>query len=288
MGCSWAWSRPEFQGSLDTLVIDEAGQVSLANALAISGAADNLVLFGDPAQLDQPQKGIHPAGADVSALGHLLGDAATMPADRGLFISQTRRLNPDICRFTSELFYDGKLQSQPGLEHQEVVLGSELAGSGLLWMPVEHAGNTNRSDEEVERIESLVGQLLAPDARYVDDKQDRALGKDDILIVTPYNAQVGALRQRLPDFRIGTVDKFQGQEAPIVIYSMASSSADDAPRGVEFLYNLNRLNVATSRAQALVVLVGSPGLLEVHCRTPRQMELVNALCRYVELAKSVA
>ena len=141
------------------------GSGSLANALAIAGAADNLVLFGDPAQLDQAQKGIHPAGADVSALGHLLGDAAAMPDDRGIFIARTRRLHPNVCRFTSELFYDGKLQSQPGLERQEVVLGSELAGSGLLWMPVEHAGNTNRSDEEVERIESLVGQLLAPDTR---------------------------------------------------------------------------------------------------------------------------
>lgn len=286
-GTAWAWSRSDLQGTLHTLVIDEAGQVSLANTLAIAGAARNLVLVGDPAQLDQPQKGVHPPGADVSALEHVLGDALTMPADRGLFISKTRRLPPAVCAFTSEVFYDGRLEPEPGLEAQRLVGTGRMSGSGLLWFSVEHRDNASRSDEEVEVVEKLVAELLGASRRFAtSDGAERVISRDDVLIVAPYNAQVSALKQRLPRLQIGTVDKFQGREAPVVIYSMTSSSAEDAPRGLEFLYNLNRLNVATSRTQALVVLVGSPALLEARCRTPRQMKLVNALCRYVELADS--
>lgn len=287
-GTSWAWSRPEFSGTLDTLVIDEAGQVSLANALAVAGAARNLILFGDPAQLDQPQKGVHPPGADASALGHLLGDAPTMPSDSGLFISRTRRLHPDICRFTSEVFYEGRLESLKGLDRQEVLHAGVLSGSSLRWMPIDHRGNANRSDEEVAGIAGVVEELCDGRHEFVDSTgKARELGKDDVLIVAPYNAQVMALQRRLQGFRIGTVDKFQGQQAPVVLYSMTSSSAEDAPRGMDFLYNLNRLNVATSRAQALVILVGSPALVQARCRSPRQMKLVNALCRYLELAKAL-
>lgn len=137
-------------------------------------------------------------------------------------------------------------------------------------------------------IAELVAELLTTRAQFTDDEGNvRPLTAADIMVITPYNAQVAELRDRLPDVHIGTVDKFQGQEAPRVFYSMATSSGSEAPRGMEFLYSLNRLNVATSRAKALCILVASPHLLGAECRTPRQMQLVNALCRYLELAQPV-
>ena len=287
-GTSWAWVNDHLQNAVDVLVVDEAGQMSLANVLAVSTAAHSLVLFGDPAQLDQPQKGAHPPGADASALEHLLGDALTMPADRGVFLPETRRLCPAICDFTSHVFYDGRLQPIAGLEQQRIVGRAPFEGSGLRFVPVTHTGNTNQSDEEVARVNELVTTLLDGSSQFVDRKGvSRKLEAADILVVAPYNAQVTALRSALSDHKgleVGTVDKFQGAEAPIVIYSMTSSSAEDAPRGLEFLYSLNRLNVATSRAQALVILVGNPELTRVRCKTPRQMQLVNALCAYLEMA----
>ncbi len=287
-GTAWTWSTERFADTLDVLVVDEAGQMSLANVLAISRAAKNLVLFGDPAQLEQPQKGVHPPGADASALEHLLGDALTIPAERGVFLPSTRRLHPNICDFVSSVFYEGRLQPEPGLglEHQAIDGPGALSGSGLRYVPIAHQGNTNVSSEEAERVRSLVEQFLAGEFTFTDRKQQRRpLGPDDILVVAPYNAQVAALKRALPaEVRkhVGTVDKFQGQEAPIVIYSMTSSSPADAPRGLEFLYSLNRLNVAVSRAKALAVLVASPELTRVACKTPRQLKLVNALCAYLE------
>lgn len=283
-GTSWAWVTDSLEHAVDVLVVDEAGQMSLANVLAVSAAADSLVLFGDPAQLDQPQKGSHPPGADASALQHLLGDALTMPADRGVFLPETRRLAPAICRFTSQVFYEGRLEPIAGLEPQRIEGPAPFRGSGLRFAPVAHRGNTNQSDEEVTRVAEIVEGLLDGTAQFVDrDGVARALTARDILVVAPYNAQVTALHRRLgAELQVGTVDKFQGTEAPIVIYSMTSSSAEDAPRGLEFLYSLNRLNVATSRAQALVILVANPELTRARCQTPRHMQLVNALCAYLE------
>jgi superfamily I DNA and/or RNA helicase len=261
--------------------------MSLANVLAISGAAQSLVLFGDPAQLDQPQKGTHPPGADASALEHLLGHALTMPPELGVFLPETRRLCPAICAFTSRVFYDGRLHAIAGLERQ-MILGEEpFSGSGLRFVPVSHTGNTNQSEEEVAQVVEIVTRLLSSGTLFVNSAgSERPLEPKDVLVVAPYNAQVGALRERLPALasgvKVGTVDKFQGAEAPVVIYSMTTSSAEDAPRGLEFLYSLNRLNVATSRAQALVILVANPELASVRCKTPRQMQLVNALCAYLE------
>ena len=293
-GTSWAWVNQHLQDSVDVLVVDEAGQMSLANVLAVSTAAKSLVLFGDPAQLDQPQKGSHPPGAEASALEHLLGGALTMPDERGVFLPETRRLSPAICAFTSRVFYDGRLQPIPGLEQQRILGPAPFAGSGLCFVPVVHQGNTNQSDEEVAQVLAIASQLLDGSSSFIDAHGAmRPLQGKDVLVVAPYNAQVTALRSKLAGHpptsavRVGTVDKFQGAEAPIVVYSMTSSSADDAPRGLEFLYSLNRLNVATSRAQARVILVGNPELSRVRCQTPRQMQLVNALCAYLELSEIV-
>lgn len=289
-GTAWLWARPEAAGGLRVLFVDEAAQMSLANVLAISHAADVLVLLGDPQQLDQPTQGSHPEGTDVSALTHVLGGELTIPQGRGLFLEQTWRLHPSICEFTSDAFYEGRLQARDGLDIQEVRSpDGRVNGTGLRFVPVEHSGNQSSSLEEAHEVRHLVEDLLSAGARWVDnDGVERAVTLNDILVIAPYNAQVFELQAILPaGARIGTVDKFQGQQAAIVIYSMATSSYADAPRGMEFLYSLNRLNVATSRAKCLCVLVASPALLEPECRTPRQMQLANAFCRYQELASII-
>jgi uncharacterized protein len=293
-------------GSVDVLLVDEAGQMSLANTVAMSPAAGALVLLGDPQQLDQPLKGSHPPGAERSALAHLLaGDPgtpphATMPPARGLFIEKTWRLHPDVCAFTSEVFYESKLTPETGRERQSLdglppasrPGVPPLRGAGIRWLPVEHAANAVDSPEEAAAIARLLGELFAPatGARWTNaDGRVAPLRAEDVVVVAPYNAHVdriaAALRSAgLAGVRVGTVDKFQGQQAPLSIYAMGSSSPEDAPRGLEFLYSLNRLNVATSRARCVAAVVASPALVRVSCQTPRQMRLANALCRLVEMS----
>ena len=289
-GTAWLWAREEMAGAVDVLVIDEAGQMSLANTLAACQAGASLVLLGDPRQLDQPIQGVHPPGADVSALGHLLGESATVDPGRGIFLDHTWRMHPDVCGFTSEQFYEGRLLARQDLARQTVVGPGPLAGHGLRFLPVEHAGNTNASEEEADRVAALIRELLDAGAAWVDRQGVRKrLTLGDILVVAPYNVQVATLRARLPEgARVGTVDKFQGQEAPIVLYSMATSTADEAPRGMEFLYSLHRLNVATSRARCVAAIVASPALLTPGCRTPEQMRLANPFCRFLELASTTS
>lgn len=298
-GTAWTWSRPEFAGLLDVLIVDEAGQMSLANALAVSQAASSVVLLGDPQQLDQPLKGSHPPGAERSALAHLLDGAATMPPDRGIFLERTRRLHPAICAFTSEAFYEGRLEPIEGLERQALVpaaaggaalpSGEGAGSSGVRLVGVAHTGNSSDSPEEARAVAELVARLSSGRWCWTDAKgRTRPVGLDDVLVVTPYNAQVGELESALPEgARVGTVDKFQGQEAPVSVYSMATSTQAEAPRGMEFLYSLNRLNVATSRARCVAYVVASPDLLRVRARTPRQMQLANALARFAEHAGAV-
>ena len=286
-GTAWLWAGSDARGVLDYLFVDEAGQMSLAHVLAASGSARNLILLGDPQQLEQPQKASHPEGADVAALSHLLDGHPTMPDDKGIFLSVTRRLHPRITKFTSEVFYEGRLRSLPGLERQVISGNIPFTGAGLFYVPVAHYGNQNRSQEEADLIADIA-TLLISEAKKTNDKGIcSAVTPADILIVAPYNAQVAALSEKLPGFRIGTVDKFQGQEAAIVIYSMTSSSPQDAPRGMSFLYNPNRLNVATSRAKSVAILVATSRLLEAECRTIEQMRWANALCRFRELAAPV-
>jgi len=287
-GTAWLWARPEAHDSVDVLFVDEAAQMSLANVLAVSQAAPTLVLLGDPRQLDQPTQGTHPEGTGVSALDYILDGQQTISADRGLFLAETWRLHPAICSFTSEVFYESRLVPIPGLELQEIRSKGRISGSGLRFVPVEHQGNQNSSPEEAEVIKGLVADILGSATSWMDRKGvEKTLGLEDILIIAPYNAQVFDLKEKIPGAKIGTVDKFQGQEAPIVIYSMTTSTHADAPRGMGFLYNLNRLNVATSRAKALSILVCSPQLFEPECRTPEQMRMANAFCRYLELATSL-
>jgi len=285
-GTTWLWSREEFAGSVDVLLVDEAGQMSLANVLAISPAAESVVLLGDPQQLDQPQKGVHPPGAEVSALAHLLNGKATIEPEQGLFLGESWRLHPHICSFTSEVFYEGRLKPRSENAQQRLNAAGPLDGTGLRFVPVEYSGNKSDAPEEVEVIAELIEGLLGSRATWTNKKGVTVpLELRHILIVAPYNAQVALLAHRLPTARVGTVDKFQGQQAPIVFYSMTTSSLEDAPRGMEFLYSANRLNVATSRAQCITVLVANPALFDVQGKTPRQIELANAFCRYLEMTR---
>src|SRR5690606_11774080 len=194
-------------------------------------------------------------------------------------------MHPNICAYISELFYENRLHAFPGLELQVLAGPTKYAGAGLWLEPVDHSGNQNASEEEAMRVEEIFADLTSGSATWTDmEGKVRPVGIEDVLVITPYNAQIARIRQKLPDkARVGTVDKFQGQEAPVVIYSMASSSPEDAPRGMDFLYSLNRLNVAASRARCAVILVASPRLLRPECRTPAQMRMANAVCRYVEM-----
>jgi len=285
-GTAWLWARPSMVGAVNVLFVDEAGQMSLANVLASAPAADGLVLLGDPQQLDQPQKGVHPPGTAQSALGYVLGDRATMDPAQGIFLEETWRMHPDVCGFISEVFYDGRLRSRLDLPHQRLDAREPLGGTGLRFVPVEHHGNRSESPEEVEVVAELVAALTDGRATWTDRHgQTHPIGLEDVLVVAPYNAQVSRIRKRLPpQARVGTVDKFQGQQAPVVIYSMATSSPEDAPRGAEFLYSGNRFNVAVSRARCAAFLVASPRLFEMRCQSERQMAVVNAFCRYLEIA----
>jgi superfamily I DNA and/or RNA helicase len=239
-------------------------------------------------QLEQPQKGSHPEGSDISALAHLLGGRRTISEEQGLFLAETWRLHPAICRFTSELFYEGRLVSLQGLERQSIQAPPPFSGAGLWFVPVAHQGNQSHSAEEIERVAEIVDFLARDGTTWIDrGGREKPLTRDDILIVAPYNDQVNRLMQRLPGAKVGTVDKFQGQQAAVVIYSMTTSTPEDAPRGMEFLYDLNRFNVATSRARSACIVVGSPALFSPECRTPRQMELANVLCRYAEMSQTV-
>jgi uncharacterized protein len=281
-GTSWLFSREEMAGVVDALFVDEAGQVSLADALASGTCARNLVLLGDPQQLAQVSQGTHPVGAAASVLEHLLGEDETVSPERGLFLGVTWRMHPDVCEFVSEMSYEGRLHSAEACARQATSLGT-----GLRFLPVEHEGNRGSSPEEAGRIAAELGRVLA--GTWTDSGGvTRPITPHDVLVVAPYNAQVRCLRAQLPEaVRVGTVDKFQGQEAPVVFFSMASSSGDDVPRNVEFLFSRNRLNVAISRAQCLAYLVASPKLLELNARTVEQMRLANALCRFVDLAQPV-
>jgi uncharacterized protein len=288
-GTAWLFAHDHLDQTLDYVFIDEAGQVSVANALAIAGAAHNVVLLGDPLQLAQVSQATHPGKSGASVLEHLLGDAATIPRDRGVFLERTWRMHPDVCRFVSEVVYESRLEAAPGCERQRVT-SRGLCGTGLRFIPIDHDGNSQSSREEAERIGEEIGKLLDGGTVMNCRGEPRQLRETDIMVVAPYNAQVRCVTEVLRnrgfgDVPVGTVDKFQGREAEVVFFTMATSSGDDLPRDINFLFSRNRLNVAISRGRCLAVVLASPRLLDVACHTPEQMQLVNALCMFVEMAE---
>jgi uncharacterized protein len=255
-------------GSLDLLVIDEAGQFCLANTIAVAPAAANLLLLGDPQQLPQVSQGTHPEPVDTSALDWLVDGHATLPDERGYFLDRSYRMHPAVCAAVSALSYEGRLHS-----HTERTAARRLDGyqPGVRVIPVGHHGNSTESPEEADAIAAEIKQLLG--ASWTDEHGTRPLTTSDVLALAPYNAQVALLRRvlttaGLSGVRVGTVDKFQGTQAPVVFISMTASSADEVPRGISFLLNRNRLNVAISRAQYAAVIVRSETLVDYLPATP--------------------
>lgn len=281
-GTAWLFSRPDADQYLDYLFVDEAGQVSLANLIAVGTSARNLVLLGDQMQLSQPTKGVHPGRSGDSSLDYLLDGVATIAPNRGIFLETTWRMHPEVCSFISDAVYDSRLEPEVKNEKRVLVLRDDaqplLKPAGIVFAPVDHEGCSQQSAEEADLIKRLYEDLLSQ--RYTaDDGSVHPITLENILVVAPYNMQVNLLRDKLPaDARVGTVDKFQGQEAEVVLISMTTSSEAELPRFMEFLFSKNRLNVAVSRAKSLAVLVANPALMTIKCSTPEQMGLVNTLC----------
>jgi uncharacterized protein len=298
-GTGWLFAREELAKKFDYLFIDEAGQVALADALALSACARNVVLLGDPSQLAQVGQGQQPLHGGDSVLEHLLGSERTVAPHRGIFLDVSYRMQPDICAFISETMYEQRLRPADSTrEHRIIVGGQERAG--LYYVEVEHTGNSSSSEEEADEIVAHVARLrergtLSDSKPPAQAGVARPLTDRDIIVVTPYNAQRRLIQRKLraagfdieagAGIEVGTVDKFQGQEAAVVFYSMATSSGDDMPRNMEFLFERNRFNVAISRARAVSVLVCSPRLLDISCRSAEEMALANLLCAFAERAK---
>jgi uncharacterized protein len=294
-GTAWLFSRPEWEGALDFLFIDEAGQVSLANAVAMARCAKNIVLLGDQMQLEQPVQGSHPGDAGLSALQYALKDPAAstpdmpvlhavIPPDYGLFLGESRRMHPSVCRFISESIYEGRLGSHPNCAQQKIVIPPRANNlitkeSGIIFSGVEHDGDIQQSDEEVERVKAIYDELFG--CPYTaKDGSTRPLALEDFLFIAPYNAQVRALQNALPDgARVGSVDKFQGQQAPVCILSLCSSYGEYGSRGLAFILDRNRINVAISRAQCLAVVVADPRIASADAGSINEMMLVNLFCK---------
>jgi predicted RecB family nuclease len=291
-GTAWLFSRPDWEGVLDYLFVDEAGQVSLANAIAMARCGKNLILLGDQMQLEHPIQGAHPGDAGLSVLQYALKDVqasatdvpvfhAVVPQASGLFLGESRRMHPAVCRFISESIYEGRLGSYPDCALQRIAAAGPLVieENGIVFSPVEHDGNIQQSDEEVARVKAIYDELLGRPYRDKDGKE-RPLAVNDFLFIAPYNAQVRALKAALPEgARVGSVDKFQGQEAPVCILSLCSSYGEYGSRGLAFILDRNRINVAISRAQCLAVVVADPRIAGTAPSSLDEMMLLNLFCK---------
>ena len=286
-GTAWLFSNMKMKDApVDVLIIDEAGQFALADALASSRSAHNLILLGDPLQLAQVTQAVHLGGGGLSALGHILADDVTLPNDRGVFIRQTRRMHPDICRFISDQIYGGELSWHENCERQDTP-----EGTGLRWLEACHEGNSTSSIEEAEIISERIVRLIG--SPWTDfDGEVKPLTASDFMVVTPYNDQVRTIKKILnanpaiEGVPVGTVDKFQGGTAAVVFFSTAASSGADITRGVDFLFSRNRLNVAISRARCLTYLVCTKALLNTRAHSVEEMRLIATLNAFVEYAKT--
>ncbi len=277
-GTAWLFCREEMADTFDYLFVDEAGQVSLANLLGMSMCARNIVMIGDPCQLPQVIQASHPDPANLSCLEWMLGENRLVQPGRGIFLEETWRMHPKVCGYISEQFYEGRVHSNPGTAHQSIHAPS-LPEAGAYFVPVSHEEpRMQQCEEEGEAVRSVIRDLLR--GSWTDrHRQKKPLAPRDIIVVAPFNAQVNLLREMLPDdIKVGTVDKFQGQEAAVALVSMTSTSAEGTPRGMDFLLSRERINVALSRAKALSLAFASPRLLASNCKTVRQIRLVNALC----------
>jgi len=271
-----------FENPLDYLFVDEASQVPLAALVAVAGATKNIVLMGDQKQLEQPIQGTHPDKSGASALEFMLENHAVIPEAQGIFLERTYRMHPDVCEPLSDVVYEGKLQADTDNSQQVITIPQPkliTKSNGILNISAHHEGRTQSSEEEVVIIQQLIDELKT--GTFTDKKgQVNAVTDEDILIVAPYNMQVNLLKEKLnKNLRIGTIDKFQGQEAPVVIISMAVSDVAESPRGLDFVFDINRLNVAVSRAKAMTIIVANEGLEQCSVSSVKQMEKVGLFCR---------
>ena len=282
-GTTWLFAGKDMKDApVDVLIVDEAGQLALSDALAASRSAHNLILLGDPLQLPQVAQAAHPGNGGKSVLEHVLGKDITLSSDRGVFLHETRRMHPDVCEFISQQIYEGRLTSHSSCAKQSTALGT-----GLRWLRADHAGCSTESSEEAAIVTTELSRLLG--TTWVDQHgHTQPLTTADVLVVAPYNDQVRLLRSHFDSdpltrgVRVGTVDKFQGREAAVVFFTMTTSSAADMPRDPEFLFSRNRLNVAISRARCLAYLVCTEALLNSRARTIDEMRLISTLCSFVE------
>ena len=289
-GTAWMFCREELADEFDLLVIDEAGQMSQANLLVMARCARSILLVGDQQQLAQPSQADHPGDSGLSCLEYLMQGAHVVPADRGVFLATSWRMEPSLTAMVSQLFYDGRLSANPANASNAVswrqpclgATGEPLPPQGLVFEAVQHSGCSVMCEAEIDRIEQIVDALLGSNYCHAEAGGEKrgVLGPEQILVTAPYNVQVNRLQQRLSGkARVGTVDRFQGQEAPVAIHSLTASDGIAAPRGLGFLLEPNRLNVAISRAQCLSIGVGSPGLTTGIASTVQEAEQINRLCR---------
>jgi uncharacterized protein len=294
-GTAWLFTRPEWEDALDFLFVDEAGQVSLANTVAMTRCTQNLILLGDQMQLEQPMQGAHPGDSGLSGLQYALKDMETsridaplfhavVPAHSGLFLGESRRMHPSVCRFISESIYTDRLRSHADCARQRVIPSGGFGSSrfpehGIAFIGVEHDGNTQQSDEEVKCIRSVYADLVGL-SYTASDGSTRRLSLEDFLFIAPYNAQVRALQSVLPiNARIGSVDRFQGQEAPVCVLSLCSSYGEYGSRGLSFILDRSRINVAVSRAQCLAVIVADPRIAGAAAGSLGTMKILNLFCK---------
>lgn len=283
-GTAWLFSRfaqSYFSQTFDYLFVDEAGQVSAANLIAISSCTENIVLVGDPLELPQPTKASHPGESGDSCLEYIMKDTRVVPPSQGIFLKTTRRMHESVCNFISEMVYEGKLKSDQAASQQSLIDKNGKSLFGVHFIDVTHEHRSQHSPEEITAIKSKIEFLIG--SSFTDrNGETKIIDYEDIMVVAPYNAQVNALTRELhKKVKVGTIDKFQGQEAPICLISMTTSSETEIPRGLDFLFSLNRINVAVSRAKIYSLVFASRRLLDTPCNTIDHMRLLNTFC-YLE------
>lgn len=281
-GTAWLFSRfvqgSYFSQVFDYMFVDEAGQVSAANLMAISSCAENIVLVGDPLELPQPLKASHPGESGDSCLEYIMKDQRVVPPSQGVFLKTTRRMHESVCNFISEMVYEGQLKSDEAASQQSLTDRNGKSLFGAHFVDVSHEHRSQHSPEEIDAIKHKIEFLIG--SNFTDrNGVTKVIDYEDIMVVAPYNAQVNALISALhKKVRVGTIDKFQGQEAPICLISMTSSSGNEIPRGLDFLFSLNRINVAVSRAKIYALVFASRRLLDTPCNTIEHMRLLNTFC----------
>ena len=282
-GTSWFFVDPRMNKTLDYLFIDEAGQVALGTTIANATSADNLVLIGDQMQLSQPMRAKHEGYARMSSLDFILEDDDTISIDKGVFLNVTRRLNKKICNYISTSFYDSRLTSDPITETRSVNLKLDpIKDEGLFYVPIDHNGCSQRSDEEADLVEKVFNKIV--NKEYKSENITGKISAKDIMVVAPYNAQANNIRERLKkkfkdDVRVGTIDLFQGQEAKVVLISMTTSDVESLPRHKDFFFSRNRLNVAISRAECVAIIIFNQNLLLASASNIKEMKLINSFCK---------